>query len=115
MNDRNDATMKATLETDRRYEVREMHLFDIYAREEKALCGVDTSADELRGVDGYLDDRRNGSSVSTVCERCKAQAASFAVNRSRDLEADSLLDKAEEYRQLADTLLRETGLGPCPG
>ena len=60
MNDRNDETMKATLETDGRYEVREMHLFDTDAREEKALCRVDTSADELRGVDGYLDDRLYG-------------------------------------------------------
>ena len=114
MNDRNDETMKATLEADRRYEVREMHLFDTDARGEKALCGVDTSADELRGVDGYLDDRLNGSSVGTVCERCKAQAAPFAVNRIRDLEAEGLLDEAEEYRQLADTLLRETGLGGRP-
>ena len=115
MNDRNDETMKATLETDRRYEVREMHLFDTNAREEKALCGVDTPADELRGLDGYLQDRLHGVPVGTVCERCKSVAAPFAVNRIRDLEAEGLLDKAEEYRQLADTLLRETGLGPCSG
>ena len=60
MKTRGDETMKATLETNGRYEVREMHLFDTDAREEKALCGVDTSADELRGVDGYLEDRLYG-------------------------------------------------------
>ncbi len=112
MNDSNDETMKATSGTDRRYEVREMHLFDTDAGEEKALCGVDVSADELRGVDGYLDDRLYGSLVGTVCERCKAQVAPCAVNRIRDLEAEGPLDEAEEYRQLADTLLQETGLGP---
>ena len=111
MNDRNDKSMKATLETGRRYEVREMHLFGTDAREEKALCGVDTSADELRGVDGYLDDRLYGSSVGAVCGRRKAQVAPFAVNRIRDLETEGLLDEVEEYRQLAATLLRETGLG----
>ena len=115
MNDWNDKSMKAMLETARRYEVREMHLFYTDAREEKALCGVDTSADELRGVDGYLDDRLYGSSVGAVCERCKALAAPFASNIIRDLEAEGLPEEAEEYRQLADTLLRETGLGPCSG
>ena len=108
-------TMKATLETNGRCVVGEMHLFDTDAREEKTLCGVDTSADDRRGVDGYLEDRLDGNWIGTVCEGCKSVAAPFAVNRSRNLEADSLLDKAEEYRQLADTLLRETGLGPCPG
>ena len=115
MKTRGDETMKATLETNGRYEVREMHLFDTDAREEKALCGVDTSADELRGVDGYLEDRLYGSSVGTVCEGCKALAAPFAVKRIRGMEAEGLLDEAEEYRQLADTLLRETGLGPGSG
>ena len=115
MNDRNDETMKVTLETNRRYEVREMHLFDTDAREEKALCGVDTSADELRGVDGYLEDRLYGSSFGIVCERCKALAVPFAVNSIRDLDTEGLLDEAEEYRQLADTLLRETGLAPSSG
>ena len=115
MNDRNDATMKATLETNGRCEVREMHLFDTDAREEKALCGVDASADERRGVDGYLEDRLDGNWIGTVCEGCKSVAAPFAVNRSRDLEAEGLLEESEEYRQLAETLLRETGLGPCPG
>ena len=115
MKNRDDEIMKVTLETNGRCEVREMHLFDTDAREEKALCGVDTSADERRGVDGYLEDRLYGVSVGVVCERCKAPAAPFAVNLIRDLEAEGLPDEADEYRQLADTLLRETGLGPCSG
>ena len=111
MNDRNDKTMKATLETNGRCEVREMHLFDTDATEEEALCGAETSADDRRGVNGYLEDRLDGNWIGTVCEGCKSVAAPFAVNRSRDLEAGDPLDKAEEYRQLAETLLRETGLG----
>ena len=56
-----------------------------------------------------LEDRLDGNWIGTVCEGCKSVAASFAVNRSRDLEAGGLLDEAQEYRQLADTLVRETG------
>ena len=115
MKTRDDKTMKVTLELNRRYEVREMHLFDTDASEEKALCGVDASADDRRGVDGYLEDRLNGVWVGAVCEGCKALAVPFAVNLTRDLEAEGRLDEAEEYRKLADTLLRETGLGSCSG
>ncbi len=115
MKNRDDETMKVTLETNRRHEVREMHLFDTDAREEKALCGVDVSADDRRGVDGYLEGRLYGVSVSAVCEGCKALAIPFAVNLIRDLKAESLLDEAEEFHQLADTLLRETGLEPWSG
>ena len=115
MKTRDDRTMKVTLETNRRYEVREMHLFDTDASEEKALCGVDASADDRRGLDGYLEDRLHGFSVGAVCEGCKALAVPFAVNIIRDLEAEVLLDEADEYRQLADTLLRETGLAPFSG
>ena len=56
-----------------------------------------------------------GLSVGTLCEGCKAQAVPFAANLTRDLESEGLLDEAEEHRQLADTLLRETGLGRCSG
>ena len=115
MKNRDDENMKVTLETDRRCEMREMHLFDTDTREEKALWGVDASADDQRGVDGYLGDRMKGVSVGAVCEGCKALAAPFAVNLIRDLEAEGLLDEADEYRQLADTLLRETGLAPFSG
>ena len=100
--------MKATPETNSRYESTEFHLFDTDAREEKALCGVDTSDEERRGVDGYLEDRLYGLWVGTICEGCKALAIPLAANLTRDLEAEGLVDEADEYRQLADTLLRET-------
>ena len=108
MRTRDDETMKLTLEINRRYEVREIHLFDTDAREEKALCGADASDDDRRSVDGDLEDRAYGSSVGTVCEACKALRRELI----RDLEAEGLLDETEEYRQPADTLLREIGLGP---
>ena len=47
--------------------------------------------------------------VGTICEGCQALAIPFAANLTRDLEAEGLVDEADEYRQLADTLLRETG------
>ena len=109
MRARGGEPLTVTVETNRKREVMEMHLFDNDAREEEAMCGVDTSADERRGVEGYLEDRLYGHSVGTVCERCKALAFPFAEKLIRDLEAEGVLDEAEEYRQLADTLLRETG------
>ena len=57
-----------------RHEVMEMHLFEIDAAEEKALCGEDTSATDRIGVDYYLERRKDGLEVGTVCERCKALA-----------------------------------------
>ena len=103
-----DGALKVTPETNRRYEIMEMHLFDIYASEEKALCGKDTSATERRGVNGYLEDRLWGNWVGTVCEGCKALAVPIAVKRSLELETEGLADEAEEYRRLADRLARET-------
>ena len=35
----------------------EMHLFDENAREEEALCGVETLDEERRSVGFYLEDR----------------------------------------------------------
>ena len=52
-----------------------------------------------------------GLSVGTLCEGGKALAIPFAEKLIRDLEAEGLVEsssEAEEYRQLADTLLRET-------
>lgn len=92
-----------------RYEVMEMHLSDTEADEEKALCGGDTS-DNLRAVDYYLEDRLRDRAVGTVCEGCKVKAVPFAVDISRDLEAEGLLDEAVDWRKLADRLARETGL-----
>ena len=83
MNVHDDSTMKVTPETRRRhdmtrFEITEMHLSDAY--DVKALCGEDTSANDRRDVNGYLEDRLHGSSVGTVCEACKARAVPFALN-----------------------------------
>ena len=98
-----------------RREQIEMHLFGAYAVEEKAHCGEETSANDRISVDYYLERRKDGLEVGTVCERCKALAAPFAMSLARDLEAEGWLDEAEEYRRLADTLLRETRLAPSLG
>ena len=118
MNVHDDRALKVTPETRRRYEMMrrklvKMLLFGTYADDERALCGADTSSDELRGVNGYLEDRLYGLPVGTVCEGCKALAVPFAESLIRDLEAGGRVDEAEEYRQLADTLARETGLDRC--
>ena len=120
MNVSDDRALKATPETGRRHEimaceVMKMHLFDTCAVEEKALCGEDTSANDRISVDYYRERRKDGLEVGTVCERCKAMAVPFALNLIQYLEAEGFLDEAEEYRRLADTLLRETGLAPSPG
>ena len=115
MNVHDDSTMKVTPETRRRYEMMrreqiEIHLFGTHAVEEKAHCGEDTSANDRMSEGYYMEGRKDGLEVGTVCERCKAMAVPFAMSLTRDLEAEGLLDEAEEYRRLADTLLRETGL-----
>ena len=102
----------AKLEDVRRRNVIEMHLVDRNARRERALCGADTSDDERMGVACYLEMRKDGFGVGTVCEGCKARAIPFAVDLAQDLETDGLLDEAEEYRQLVRTLSRETGQSP---
>ena len=50
MKNRDDRILKATPETNSRYESTEFNLFDTDATDEKALCGADTSADYRRGV-----------------------------------------------------------------
>ena len=59
-------------------------------------------------MDGYLEDRLYGLWVGTICEGCKALTIPLAAILTRDLEAEGLVGEADEYRQLADTLLRET-------
>ena len=111
----NDRTSKAPPETKRRHDVTEMHPFDEDASREVALCRAASETDCLTGVESYLECRLHGVPVGTVCEACMGLAVPFAVNRARDLEAEGRRDEAEEYRQLADTLLRETGLGHRSG
>lgn len=109
MNPQENRGLETNLDTNRRREVFEMHLFDDDATEEKTLCEVDTSATYRRGVRGYLEDRLHRLWVGAVCEGCKAPTPQFAVSLAQDMEAEGLLDEAQEYRQLADTLSRETG------
>jgi len=96
-------------DTEGRCDLMETHLFDADTRDEEALCGADTTADCRRSVGGYLEDRLNEIAVGTTCEGCKRRAVPFAVNLARDLEAEGLLDEAQEYRELAETLAKETG------
>ena len=96
----------------------EMHLFDDNAREEEALCGVETPDEERRSVGFYLEDRVHGPSVGNVCQECKALAAALAGEvieaAIEEHEAKGRFDVAEDYRELAQTLARETGQNP-PG
>ena len=90
----------------------EMHLFDENAREEEALCGAETSYN-VRSVRYYLEDRVHGPSVGNVCQECKVLAVPLAVevieSVIEDHEAEGRFDVAEDYRELAKTLARETG------
>ena len=104
--------LKVKTETDGRYYMDEMHLFDENASEEDVSCGVDAAPYYRRGVREYLQDRLHGAQVGTICDACKAQAVPFAVIEARELEAEGELDEAEEYWQLAETLAREAGQNP---
>ena len=104
-----DRDLQRGPDSEGRFELTEMHLFDADASEKEALCGADTSADCRRSMGGYLEDRLNEIGVGTACEGCKGRAVPFAVNLARDLGAEGLLDEAQEYRELAETLARETG------
>ena len=95
-------------EKKRRCELKVQHLFDDDAREERPLCGAVASTGERIGVVYYLECRKGGAPVGTVCEACKPLAVPFAENRVRDLEADGLADEAGEFRSLVGTLRRET-------
>lgn len=94
--------------------VVELHLIDPNADKERAFCGGDTCDHDRISVEDYLHRRKNGLDVGTVCEACKVLAIPFAESIARALEAEGRLDEADEYRVLADTLRRETGLEPCP-
>ena len=104
-----DGSLTRAVETNRRFEVNEQHLFDENADCERVFCGVDTSTEERVSVCYYLKRRKNGFDVGTVCESCKTFAPPFALRLSHDLEAEGRTDEAEEYRKLADTLLKEIG------
>ena len=98
-------------EHSRGHEVSDMHLVDRNAAGERAFCEADASDEELMGVDYYLEMRKDYFGVGTVCEACKVPAPRFAMELAQDLEAEGLLYEAEEYRDLAETLIRETRHG----
>ena len=97
----------------------EMHLFDENTREEEALCGVETLNEERRSVGFYLEDRVHAPSVGNVCQECKVLAAPLAGEVIKaaieEHEAKGRFDVAEDYRELAETLARETGQNPQGG
>ena len=96
-------------ESIRRYELTMMHLVDRNAEIERTFCGADASDDERVGVDYYLEMRKDGFGVGAVCEGCKVPAPQFAMELAQDLETEGLVDEAENYHRLAQTLLEETG------
>ena len=114
MRNNGDGPLTWAVETKRRYEVKDQHLFDENARSERAFCGADSSTEERVSVGYYMEQRKNGLEVGSVCEPCKGFAPPFALRLSRDLEAEGMPDEGEEYRRLAETLARETGQNP-PG
>ena len=73
-------TPKLKIETNGRYEMETMHLMDTQADEEKALCGANVPADDLTGVDDYMERWKDGLPVGTVCEPCKAHAVRWVEN-----------------------------------
>ena len=108
MNPEDIGRLETELETDWWYVVTEMHLFDDDAAEEEALCQGEAAVDYIRSAMCYLEDRLHGTQVGLVCEGCKERAIPFAVTLAKDLETEGLMDEAEEYRQLVETLERET-------
>ena len=56
MKARGEESMTVTVETSRRCEVIEMHLFDENASRERALRGVASAADGRRSASDYLED-----------------------------------------------------------
>ena len=99
-------------------EVKEMHLFDSDAAEEKSLCGEESSSIERMSVEYYLEERLCGRPVGTVCERCKTLAMPLAevviIDKALELEDEGRLGDAEDCRELLNRLARETGLDRGP-
>ncbi len=75
-----------------------MHLFDADAREEKALCGADVSAEDLMTVQYCLAQLIRGVPVGNVCRACIRFAACWAEEHCRKLEAETMLLRANAQR-----------------
>ena len=78
-----------------------------------AICGVCAPDDKRMGVAYYLEMRKDGFGVETVCQNCKALAMPLAAvileDTAQDLEDDGRLGDAEDCRLLAERLAQETG------
>ena len=74
------------VKTNRRYEVMEMHLVERSEKTEVVFCAADVSEDERMGVDYYLEQRKDGFGVGTVCEECKVLAITSAMKRACEPE-----------------------------
>ena len=101
MKAQDDKGFEAKLETNRRHEKMEMHLFDKNDSEEEALCKDRVHVHDLLTVQHYMESRMDGVPVGTVCERCKALAVPFAANHCQELEvyAKNFRAKAERQRE----------------
>ena len=123
MNPSDHERIEKLMEVERRYEAMryramEMHQFNEDADGEKALCGAEASHN-VRSVRYYLEDRVHGPSVGNVCQECKVLAVPLAREiieaAIEEHEAEGRFDVAEDYRELAQTLARETGQNPPGG
>ena len=63
-----DGSLTWAVETNRRYEVNEQHPSDENARSERAFCGADSSTDDRVSVGYYMEQRKKGLEVGSVCE-----------------------------------------------
>ena len=89
--------MTATVETDRRCEVMEMHLFGENASRERALPGGRQRSRWPEKRERLPGGPVAGHSVGAVCEGCKTLVMPFAGHIIQGMEADGRVDEAEEW------------------
>lgn len=87
-----------------------MHLMDADAREEAAFRKASASIHDLTSVQDYLERRANDLPLSTICDRCKVVAVTWADDYCQKLEADGMAEEAHEHRHVVDQMARETGV-----
>ena len=95
------------------HEEETMHLIDVEAREEEALCGKDSSCIERMSVGYYLEERLRRRPVGTVCQDCKGLAMPLAEaiieDMAQALEEEGRLGDADDCCELLKRLARESG------
>ena len=96
-----------------RNKVMQMHLFDENAAKERARCRRNTTPTGRMGVREYVNYRLYANRYPAVCQDCEVLAMPLAKviieEMAEDLEDDGRLGDAEDYRELLNTLARETG------